>query len=101
MSSNHKKVYSYFCVQENKWIDEETDYNTVPTVCKNDNTHTIRDTYLKVGDYCIFSDNTNVPELFDLNSFDYNNMTANEKKLLNLIRALLMCAHLRNLIVLN
>lgn len=103
MSNNHKEQYSYYCTTEQKWIFEERDKGSVPTQCKNDSNHIIKTSTisLAVGNYCYYVDNTNIPELFDLNTFDYNNLTANEKKLLQLIRSLLLCASYRNLVIMN
>lgn len=100
MSNNHKEQYSYFCQTENKWINEERDKSSIPSKCKNDVNHTIKLNTIKltVLDYCYFIDDTNIPEIFDLNSLNYSSMTDEGKKILGLVRALLICAKNRNLI---
>lgn len=37
-----RKIVSYYCEYEKKWITEELDEMNVPTVCKNDPFHAIR-----------------------------------------------------------
>lgn len=100
MSNNHKEQYTYYCNTETKWIIEERDKGSVPTQCKNGSNHIIKTNTisLAVGDYCYFTDDTNIPERFDLTSFNYSSMTNEGKKLLELVRALLICAKYRGLI---
>ena len=103
MSNNHKQLFKYYCETENKWITEERDKNTPPTQCKNDAGHTLKanSVYITVGDYCNYTDDTTIPEEFDLNTLNYSSLSANEKKIVEVLRSLLICAKYRGLIVLN
>ena len=101
MSSNHKILYEYHCGTENTWIREEKGYlDSPPTQCKNDAGHTFNSGSLKIvsNHYCHYTDNTNIPESFDLTALDYANLSVDNKKIAQILRSLLKCAELRGLI---
>ena len=97
---NHKQVYQYFCVDENDWIDEERVQGSIPTQCKNNASHTIKanSTRIKTNHYCYYTEDNTIPERFDVTSLNYASLSADNKKIVELLVSLLKCAELRGLI---
>jgi len=98
--SNYKNIYAYFCITENKWIYEERNRNAIPNKCINDDAHNLRieSIYLYKDNFCNFIDDNNIPESFSLVDLDYNNLSSEGKKIVEIIRALLKCAKYRGLV---
>ena len=92
--SNHKQTFSYYCETENVWIYEERTKDSVPTKCKNSDLHTIRLNSVSIygRDFCNFTDDVTIPESFSLLDLDYSSLSGAEKKIVEILKALLICA---------
>jgi NADH:ubiquinone oxidoreductase subunit C len=99
--SGYKTLYSYHCIQENKYITEERAQNSPPTQCKNDPNHTIKTNsiYVLRPDYCTFKKDDNIPHLTDITQLNYSTETDPKiKKLIEMCYALYKCANERDLL---